>query len=114
MTTLCIMLQHSIAQPQFSRRALRFCRQALQQGHRIECVFFYRQAVDHAAQSNDADTREVQQQWQQFARQHDVALVACHTVAERLNIGEFAEGFEDSGLTALVQAMASADRTLQF
>ncbi|RUO77484.1 DsrE family protein [Idiomarina seosinensis] len=114
MSKLCLVLQRSINEASFSERALRFARQAVSEGHQLNCVFFYRQSVDHAQNNLNGDSKALQQQWQSFSQQSQVPLVACHTVAERLNINDFAEGFEDSGLTALVAAMAQADRTLQF
>ncbi|WP_404402814.1 DsrE family protein [Idiomarina seosinensis] len=114
MSKLCLVLQRSINEPSFSERALRFAGQAVRAGHELNCVFFYRQSVDHARNNLNANGKALQQQWQSFSQQHQVPLIVCHTVAERLDINDFAEGFEDSGLTALVAAMAEADRTLQF
>ncbi|MGM0481981.1 MAG: DsrE/DsrF/TusD sulfur relay family protein [Pseudomonadota bacterium] len=114
MSKLCLILQQSIGDPAFSQRALRFAQQAATHGHTVNCVFFYRQSVDHARKDLSASARSLQRQWLQLSEQHRIPLIACHTAAERLAISDFAEGFQDSGLTALVSAMAQADRTLQF
>lgn len=114
MSQLCIVLQSSVHKHHQSKRALRFCQQLMQQRHKINCLFFYRQAVDHASTDIENEALEIQRQWQAFAKQYDIPLVVCHTVAERKGLNGFAERFDDAGLTALVSAMASADRTLQL
>ena len=111
---LCLIIQKSIQATGDSKRALRFCRQAIDAGHDIRCVFFYRPAVDHAQPQLTGEYLAIQQQWQRWSQQQKIPLIACHTVAERMGLTDFAEHFEDSGLTALVQAMADADRTLQL
>lgn len=111
---LCLILQKDIDQPVSSERALRFAKEALKAGHDIACVFFYRAAVSHARAGLSGSALELQADWQSWAEQNKVPLIVCHTVAERLGITEFAHGYQDAGLTALVQAMASAERTLQF
>lgn len=114
MSQLCIVMQSSVQQAQQSSRALRFCRQAIADGHQLTCVFFYRQSVDHAATDLANSEQQLQQQWQQFSQRHAIPLVVCHTVAERQGLTQFAPYFDDTGLTALVSAMAKSDRTLQF
>lgn len=111
---LCLIIQNSINDLRDSERALRFCRQAQKAGHQINCVFFYRRAVDHAQTQLTGAQQARQQQWQQWSQQQQVPLVVCQTVAERVGLSAFADHFDASGLTALVQAMAAADRTLQF
>lgn len=111
---LCLVLQKDINDAIYSERALRFAQQALKSGQDIACVFFYRAAVSHARTELPDSARELQQRWQTWAEQHHIPLIVCHTVAEKMGLDNFAAGFQDAGLTALVQAMASADRTLQF
>lgn len=113
MSTLCIVLKHSIEDNHSSQRALRFCRAALV-NNQINCVFFYQQSVDHAKTQLATTALDMQRQWQVFSQQHGIPLIACHTVAERMGIEAFAEGFTDAGLTGLVSAMAKADKTIQL
>jgi tRNA 2-thiouridine synthesizing protein D len=111
---LCLILQKSISEHLYSERALRFAQQAIAAGQQINCVFFYRSAVNHAKTELSGSAQALQQKWQSWSTQQQVPLIVCHTVAERMGLSDFAPGYQDAGLTALVQAMASADRTLQF
>jgi tRNA 2-thiouridine synthesizing protein D len=111
---LTLIVQSSASSQKRSLDALTFARSALKQGHEISCLFFYRDAVDHALAATPAANKDVIEAWTEFREQYNIPLVVCHTVAERVGIDEFHPSFDATGLTALSKAMATSDRTLQF
>lgn len=114
MAKLTLILQSSASNQKRSLDALTFANNAIKQGHEITCLFFYRQAVDHAIAQISAENEALIQQWSDFKNQSGIPLVVCHTVAERIGIDKFHPSFEATGLTALSKAIATSDRTLQF
>ena len=114
MAKLTLILQSSASNQKRSLDALTFAKNAIKQGHEITCLFFYRQAVDHAIAQTSAENEALIQQWSDLKNQSGIPLVVCHTVAERIGIDEFHPSFEATGLTALSKAIATSDRTLQF
>lgn len=114
MAQLTCIIQHSASEHHKSVDALRFIQAAVQCGHEVVCVFFYRDAVDHAVVSPSDGVQALVQQWELLSEQLSIPLVVCHTAAERKAISDFNSAFDASGLTALAKAIATSDRTLQF
>lgn len=114
MAQLTCIIQHSANEHHKSVDALRFIQAAAQYGHEVVCVFFYREAVDHAVVSPSGNILSLVQQWETLSKQLSIPLVVCHTAAERKAISDFNPAFDASGLTALAKAIATSDRTLQF
>lgn len=114
MAKLTLIIQSSANDRAKSVEAIQFIHAAMSSEHDIVCVFFYREAVDHALLPIPAENEELLTQWKDLSRQYEIPLVVCHTVAERQGIEDFHPGFEASGLTALAAAIANSDRTLQF
>ena len=109
--------------------ALRFTRAALDAGHRIHRVFFYREGVHNASAlaSPPRDERSLPAEWQAVAQEHDLDLVVCIAAAVRRGVlnqeearryekpaANLAEGFELSGLGQLVEASIQSDRVVTF
>ncbi|MGM7317545.1 sulfurtransferase complex subunit TusD [Idiomarina sp. ST10R2A5] len=114
MAKITLIVQNSPEESLKSQEALSFALAAINSGHEIACVFFYREAVKHALLPTPDENRALINQWETISRHHDIPLVVCHTVAERKGIEEFHPSFQASGLTALATAIANSDRTLQF
>ena len=114
MAKFTLIVQSSASNQKRSLDAPTFAKNALKQGHEVTCLFFYRQAVDHAVAKAPPESAELIKQWSEFKEQYQVPLVVCHTVAERIGIDKFHPSFEATGLTALSKAIATSDRTLQF
>ncbi|WP_417437000.1 sulfurtransferase complex subunit TusD [Idiomarina abyssalis] len=114
MAKITLIVQHSAEEQLKSQEALSFALAAINGGHEIACIFFYREAVNHALLATPVENKALINQWEAMSRQHNVPLVVCHTVAERKGIEEFHPSFQASGLTALATAIANSDRTLQF
>ncbi|MBV0931821.1 sulfurtransferase complex subunit TusD [Marinobacterium weihaiense] len=109
--------------------ALRFARAALDAGHSIYRVFFYRDGVHNATSlaAPPRDEQHIPQQWQALAEQHDLDLVVCIAAAVRRgimddneakrhekNAANLATGFELSGLGQLIEATQASDRVITF
>lgn len=114
MAKFTLIVQSSASNQKRSLDALTFAKSALKQGHDISCLFFYRNAVDHALADIPSANKDVINAWSEFREQYNMPLVVCHTVAERVGIDEFHPSFDATGLTALSKAIATSDRTLQF
>lgn len=106
--------------------AYRFVEAALNRGHGVVRVFFYRDGVGHAfANSADAGTPDCSRpNWAGLAQRPTLELTFCTAAAERrglyltdqpvLATPAWADGFTPGGLAAWVDACLKADRVLVF
>lgn len=109
--------------------ALHFARAVLRTGHEIYRVFFYHDGVynGNALMAPPQDELDLQSDWSELARQHDVELMVCIASSLRrgmLNAKEadrydkpahnLADTFEVSGLGQLIDAGINADRVITF
>ena len=96
-------------------RALKFAHAALDAGHRIGRIFFYKDAVTvgNRFASDDAGIREG---WTELAAQHGFELAICVAAASRRGIVEesIAPAFTIVGLGQLIEAAESSDRLVSF
>jgi tRNA 2-thiouridine synthesizing protein D len=109
--------------------ALNFANAVLASGHSIYRVFFYHDGV-HTANGLIAppqDEAPVGKQWQEFATENNIELIACiasclrrgildETEADRYEKSgsNIAPGFTISGLGQLIDASINADRVVTF
>lgn len=97
--------------------AYHYAQAALVSGHRIEMIFFYGEAVLHAAAPESPEAATLIEQWQHLAQQHQIPLVVCPTYAEthyQLDTEQLPPPFTAGGLTEFSQAVARVDRVIQF
>ena len=105
--------------------AYRFVEAALNRGHDVVRVFFYRDGVGHAfARCADAGKPDASRpDWAGLARRHALELTFCTAAAERRGLyltdqpepaAPCVEGFTPGGLAAWVDACLKADRVLVF
>lgn len=109
--------------------AYRFACAALQAGHHIQQIFFYREGIYHAWRTITPpdDELNLTALWSQLAAQHNVNLVVCISAAQRRGLlsadeaqrqgrhhQDWAEGFQVAGLGLWLDASLQADRCLQF
>jgi len=110
---------------QGSLSAYHFCHSAIQLGHEILQVFFYRDGVHNANQLHTvaSDELNVVSLWQNFAEKSHVELIACVSAAQRRGVvdaneskiqSKLADGFKVSGLGQLMMALHHADKMIQF
>ncbi|RQW82056.1 MAG: sulfurtransferase complex subunit TusD [Methylococcus sp.] len=106
--------------------AYRFIEAALERGHTVARVFFYRDGVGHAfARCADAGNPESSRpDWAGLARRNKLELTFCTAAAERRGLyltdqpepvaPACVDGFSPGGLAAWVDACLKADRVLVF
>ncbi len=109
--------------------AYRFALAALNAGHRINRIFFYREGVYHALRyATPPDDEPVyQRQWAQLAAEHHIDLAVCISAAQRRGLlgpdearrqgkldDDLAPGFRIAGLGLWLEALLEADRHLIF
>ncbi|MDV7022372.1 sulfurtransferase complex subunit TusD [Atlantibacter hermannii] len=109
--------------------AYQFARAVIEEGHRVESVFFYREGVYNANQltSPASDEFDMVRAWQRLSEEQGVALHICVAAALRRGITDDEQaqqlnlpganlqpGFTLSGLGALAEAALTSDRMVQF
>jgi tRNA 2-thiouridine synthesizing protein D len=109
--------------------AYQFARAALDEGHRVDSVFFYREGVYNANKltSPASDEFDMVRAWQRLNEEQGVALHICVAAALRRGISDDEQaqqlnlpganlqaGFTLSGLGALAEAALTSDRMVQF
>lgn len=109
--------------------ALRFAQAALQAGHQIERVFFFRDGVHNASRYaiSPQDEVNVPAAWQQFCQQYAIDAVVCVSAAlkrgivdereanrHHLTASTIADGLQIGGLGLLTEAFSTADRVVTF
>jgi len=112
-----------------SRRALRFAQAALDGGHEIVRLFFYRDGVHSAAGNvvSPQDELDLSREWRDFVQQHRLDAVVCIAAALRRGVLNAEEAqrygkpaanlqapWELSGLGQLHEAAQLADRLISF
>lgn len=106
-----------------------FVRAALQAGHRVLRVFFYKDGIYHALRyaSPPDDELQFSRNWSQMAKDHQVDLVVCISAAQRRGLlcgdeakrqgkcdDDLADGFRLAGLGQWLEATLNADRCIVF
>lgn len=109
--------------------ALYFIRAAVQAGHQILRVFFYKDGVYHAFRYSAPPDDEINfgADWSNLAEQHGIDLVVCISAAQRRGLlcadearrqgkadNDLAAGFQIAGLGLWLEATLQADRVLVF
>lgn len=109
--------------------AYQFARAVIEEGHRVESVFFYQEGVYNANQltSPASDEFDMVRAWQRLSEEQGVALHICVAAALRRGITDDEQaqqlnlpganlqpGFTLSGLGALAEAALTSDRMVQF
>lgn len=121
MASFTCLVQRSPSQGQHSYSAYQFCLAALQNGHQIQQVFFYADAVNHGNRylSLSSDEQNMQALWQQLSGDYQVPLIVCATVGARHGVlgstePELADSFSAGGLAEYMEAVAISDHLIQF
>lgn len=109
---------------QGAETALRFARAAISNGHIIERIFFYRDAVHNASTFaiTPQDETNIPAEWQQFCKAEAIDSVVCVSAALKRGIvntsnvdaGNVADSMSVAGLGLLTDAIINADRVLTF
>ncbi len=106
-----------------------FIQAAIQAGHQIQRVFFYKDGIYHALRKATPPDDEIQftRNWSKLAKEHQVDLVVCISAAQRrgllcadesrrqgLHDDDLAPGFRIAGLGQWLEATLQAERCLVF
>lgn len=123
------MVNEGPYQHQSADSALNFARAIIAQGHEIFRVFFYHDGVNNGTRLSvpPSDDRQIQKEWSELSKQHDLDLVICIAAAQRrgvmdeseakrqgLDADNIIEGFRISGLGQLIEGCIESDRTVVF
>ena len=124
-----IMVNEGPYQHQSADTALNFARAVLAQGHEIFRVFFYHDGVNNGTRLSvpPSDDRQLQKEWSELSKEHDLDLVICIAAAQRrgimdeneskrqgLDADNIIDGFRISGLGQLIEGSIESDRTVVF
>ena len=124
-----IMVNEGPYQHQSSDSALLFARAVLEKGHEIFRVFFYNDGVNNGTRLAvpPKDDRQLQKEWSDLAKKHDLDMVICIAAAQRrglmdsseaerqgLDANNIIDGFHISGLGQLIEGSIQSDRTVVF
>jgi tRNA 2-thiouridine synthesizing protein D len=108
---------------------LNYIKAAVAKGHEIFRVFFYHDGVNNGTNfaSPPQDDINIQKEWAELAKAHNIDLVVCVAAAQRRGIvdeGEMTrngksgmnimDGFRISGLGQLIEAGIECDRLVVF
>lgn len=101
---------------QGAETALRFARAAISNGHSIERIFFFRDAVHNASALAVApqDESNIPAAWQQFCEAQAIDAVVCVSAALKRGITDNNTNIPIAGLGLLTDAMINADRLVTF
>jgi tRNA 2-thiouridine synthesizing protein D len=114
---------------QSEQSALRFARNALQQGHTIHRIFFYGNSVTNISnlKITPRDEIDINDQWLEITKNTETDLVVCIAAAVKRGIldqqeakrhqksaANLKEGFCLSGLGQLADAIIHSDRVITF
>ncbi len=106
---LCLMINTEHQWQESSRHGLLLAHAMTEQGHEVEAVFFYGQAVK-VIQDHD-----LAKEWLKWRHNHPCALLLCRTMLTlRDDKVDTVAGFDVVGMASWVAAMERADRTLEI
>lgn len=123
------MVNEGPYQHQSADSALNFARAVIAQGHEIFRVFFYHDGVNNGTRLSvpPGDDRQIQKEWSELSKEHDLDLVICIAAAQRRGLMDeneskrqgfdadnIIEGFRISGLGQLIEGSIKSDRTVVF
>lgn len=125
----CLLVTGPAYGTQQASSAWLFANALLEQGHRLDSIFFYREGVLNASLLNSpaSDEFDLTSNWQSLQQKQGVTLNICVAAALRrgiadqeeatnleLPVANLADGFQLSGLGALAEAALTCDRMVQF
>jgi tRNA 2-thiouridine synthesizing protein D len=129
MATFSLLLTQSPHSGISHTLAQQVARSLLSQGHTLQRVFFYQDAVFAALSTQNPVQGQpsISQQWQALATEHGFSLQVCianalrrgvvdKTERQRYNLptDTLAEGFELAGLGEMAEAALDSDRIIDF
>ncbi|MDF0535990.1 sulfurtransferase complex subunit TusD [Shewanella yunxiaonensis] len=129
MSKFIILVTGQVYGPASGWHAYQFTKTALETGHDIHCVFFFRDGVtqSNALVSPASDETDLVRLWQSLAEQYQLSLVNCVSAAWRRGVisledaqengisnSNLAAGFIMGGLGELVAGIEQSTRMVRF
>ena len=129
MSSFAVLIQGAPYSSRAALSAFQFCEAALASGHTIYRLFFYQDGVHNASALcvPPQDEFHLPKAWQQLILQHKLDAVVCIASAlkrgitdaneatrHQLPAANLLEGFSIGGLGLWMEALAKADRMLNF
>ncbi|WP_199611605.1 sulfurtransferase complex subunit TusD [Flocculibacter collagenilyticus] len=118
MASFIITLHASAFAHDANRAALSFCNAVVKQGHKLNAVFFYQDAVNIAHIDLDipSDEFNAQTAFQQLQATHSTPLLLCVTAAEKRGIKNHSvtKPYTIAGLAEFAMLAATTDKVIQF
>lgn len=120
MARLGLLLTSDCFASQTLSSVLCFAKAALAQGHQLDHVFLYQDAVNAVAAEQDlpADEPDLSTELSQFCQQQQIDLLFCVTAAEKRGVispGHPAKtGYIAAGLAEFAMRQANIDKLVQF
>lgn len=127
--TYTLLVNGSVYGSQSARNAYLFAKEVVEQGHQLKSIFFYQEGVTNGSSLTAPanDEFDLVKGWQELALEHNVSLETCVAAALRRGIiskaeaeqhqlesSNVAQGFEQTGLGSLAEALLTQDRVVQF
>ncbi|NOH96527.1 sulfurtransferase complex subunit TusD [Vibrio sp. 99-70-13A1] len=127
--TYTLVVNGPVYGSQSARNAYLFAKALIEKGHQLKSVFFYQDGVTNGSSLTVPanDEFDLVAAWQALSSEHNVSLETCVAAALRrgvigedeaslhkLSSSNLAEGFSQSGLGSLAEALLSQDRIVQF
>lgn len=120
MTRFGLLLTSAGFASQSLASALQFARTVLHEGHQIDHIFLYQDAVYCASALTDlpADEPDVAAALGQFCQQHQIPLLFCVTAAEKRGVISDTQppraGYTAAGLAEFAMRQTQIDKLVQF
>lgn len=125
-TSFTVMVSKAPYDSRNAESALKFCWSALNKGHKIEQVFFYRSGVHCASNliTPPSDETNIHKEWLKLYNRFGVKLNVCNTAANRRGIVNVESSLQDvfnvkepfvmTGLSDYFSALYSGSKNIQF
>ena len=108
---------------QANLHAFKFAQSVIENGHHINCVFFFHEGVSvaHKQRELNQDEFDYNKAWTELSTEYLVELNVCVAsggrrgeIKNETSSSTLAEGFELVGLGQLVDAISSSDKYIEF
>ena len=96
--------------------ACRFVRAARESGEQVSAVFFREDGIYNALEADavDAGTTDLASAWTGLASTAGIRMLLCRSSWQRRLASQPSKGFEESGLTEMIELMLQSDRVVTF
>jgi sulfur relay protein TusD/DsrE len=96
--------------------AFRFVRAVKESGEQVPAVFFREDGIYNALETDavDAGTTDLSAAWTALANTAGIRMLLCRSSWQRRLASQPGRGFEESGITEMIEQMLQCDRVVTF